>query len=367
MPKKKRSRTKSTQPGIQESLQTQSAEAPRGYVADELSQLERVALVCSYFCAGHLASEIAELLRKKHSIEMRRETPYQLVAYAASRGWIKFTAPQEYALAERIKQKYSFLHDVRVVETSVADDVARVGANALLQLMRQLFAGQTVHVGFSGGYAMRQAARQLAELLHEPSPRLPGKIVFHAMVAGFDVFNPTKDPNAFFAFLEFGPAIQVETAFVGLHAPAVVEPATKSKLRETEGIREAYEHASELDIIVTSARDWRDEHAVLPRHIQVSLEGLKAAGAVGDILWQPLGRDGPVELSSEPRAMAIKTLREVQDFVAEGKQVLLVAGPCAECLRAKTEIVGTVLDQQRPLITHLVVDSRCARELLAST
>jgi DNA-binding transcriptional regulator LsrR (DeoR family) len=97
-----------------------------------------------------------------------------------------------------------------------------------------------------------------------------------------------------------------------------------------------------------------------------SEEQLDREGCVGDMLWQPIGLDGPIEPKTVIRAMTIMDLSEVRELVAKGKQVLLVAGPCSECHLPRTEVVKAVLDQDHQLITHLVVDSRCARELVSS-
>jgi DNA-binding transcriptional regulator LsrR (DeoR family) len=97
-----------------------------------------------------------------------------------------------------------------------------------------------------------------------------------------------------------------------------------------------------------------------------SVEELEEEGCLGDVLWQPFGSAGPFELNSHIRAMTIMRLSELSELVANGKHVLLVAGPCASCHRPKAEIVKTILDQEHRLITHLVTDSRCARALLST-
>jgi DNA-binding transcriptional regulator LsrR (DeoR family) len=47
--------------------------------------------------------------------------------------------------------------------------------------------------------------------------------------------------------------------------------------------------------------------------------------------------------------------------------VLLVAGPCHKCHKSKAKVVKAILDQQDHLITHLVTDSRCARQVLSDS
>jgi DNA-binding transcriptional regulator LsrR (DeoR family) len=344
-----------------------SREVLSGAHAGELDHHELLSKVCRYFCEGGTPSAIQKRLAQADGLRVSREVPYQLLAEAAANGWIEFNPPEEFSLAEKVRARYRWLHELRVAHTAIGNHVARIGAKALLETLQVHFANKEVHVGFSAGNTMRQLARHFAELLRRASPPLPRKIVFHAMVAGFDVFHPTNDPNAFFTYFEQDYVRHVELAFVGLHTPAVVEPEQVERLRGLDGIRQSFEHAAELNVVVTSARDWRDPHATLLRYLEKagqSRDALKAAGAVGDILWQPLGMTGPVDVGAHLRAMTIMQVGELAGFIERGQRVLLVAGPCAECFQLKTEIVRTILSQPQHLITHLVIDSRCARELL---
>jgi DNA-binding transcriptional regulator LsrR (DeoR family) len=332
-----------------------------------MESAERLATVCDYICyEGLSATEITKRMKAEHSEKMTREEPYRLFRKAAGNGWIRFNPPPAYAQQRQLKDEHRWLQDVSVVQTARYENVAYRGAEMLLELLQQHYAGKEVHIGFSGGYALRTLARRFAELLREPAKHLPDKIVFHALVAGFDVNDPTTDPNAFFTYFVGDPAMQVKTSFVALHAPAVVEPELLPRLRAQRGIDKAYRKASEINIIVTSTSCWQDEDSMLRNYMKVAGESageLEKAGCLGDMLWQPIGPDGPIELETAIRAMTITELGDVSRFVREKNQVLLVAGPCATCHRPKTEVVKAILDQDDPLITHLVVDSRCARDL----
>jgi len=216
---------------------------------------------------------------------------------------------------------------------------------------------------------MRKLARHFAELLRQPNDNLPKQIVFHALVAGFDIYEPTTDPNAFFTYFVKDPAMQVETKFVGLHAPAVVETKQYPKLRALDGIKQAFDRVNEINIIVTSASRWKDKHSVLKQYMKLSgepLEKFEKTDGVGDVLWRPIGPDGPIEVETKIRAMTIMELRDLSRFVSQGKRVLLVAGPCGLCHEPKTELVDTILKQKEQLITHLVIDSACARGVLSA-
>lgn len=333
----------------------------------ELDHTEILSIICRYFCKGYTASQIVATLKKKN-LELRREDPYQYIAYAASRGWMRFVAPHEHALQEKIRHRFGWLQNVEVVHTSVFEDVAYHGASMLIGVLQQLAPSHPeVHIGFAGGHAMRKLAWTFAQFLREPIDGLPRAVVFHAMVAGFDVLDPTTDPNAFFTYFHDDPAIQVETRFVGLHAPAVVKAGQFEELKDLDGIRECYACKDEIDVIVTSASSWPDEHGMLRGYTGKSPKSeraLKAAGCVGDMLWRPLSRKGPIEIETEIRAMTLMELSELPAFIASGKRVLLALGPCVRCDTPKAEVLEAVLNTKPPLITHLVVDSRSARPCL---
>jgi len=335
--------------------------------------LEIVAAVCKYFCKGHTATEIAERMRDEHGVEMTREEPYQFIAYAAAQNWLRFAAPHDYRMQETMKQRYPWLQTAEVVQTAVFDDVARHAARALLELVKLRCrppypAGKKdVHIGFAGGHAMRKLAQCFAELLRQPTDGLPQTLWFHAMAAGMSVYEPATDPNAFFTYFFKDPALQVDTRFVGLHAPPLVKTRQLRSLRSMHGIRESYREARHLDIIVTSAGSWRDKHNMLKEYMNQSkndLPTLEKAGCVGDFLWRPVGDAGPIDLATEIRAMTLMDLDDLPRFVQRGGHVMLTLGPCGGCGRPKTDILNTLLSMQTHLVTHLVVDSRTLRGII---
>jgi DNA-binding transcriptional regulator LsrR (DeoR family) len=336
-----------------------------------MSEDEKRNIVCSLFCEeGLTAVQIKKRMKEEYGEEITREEPYQHLRAAAARGWIRFVPPLDLSLGQHVRSAHPWLQDAAVVPTGRTEDVAYGGAKMLLELLQQHHLDREVHIGFSGGTALRMLARRFAELLREPAQHLPPKIVFHAMVAGFDVTDPTTDPNAFFTFFVDDYGMPFEASFVALHSPATVAADEEQKLRKLPGIKEAYEHAPEIDIVVTSTSRWDDEHSMLRHHMrdaresEESVDELEEAKCLGDILWQPIGSDGPFELKTRIRAMTIMNLSGLTALIKEKKHVLLVAGPCHKCHQPKTEVVQAILDQKDPLITHLVTDSRCARELV---
>jgi DNA-binding transcriptional regulator LsrR (DeoR family) len=332
---------------------------------------DQLSIVCGYFCHDGLRpTDIKARLKQEHGIEITREAVYPQILEAAARGWIRFTPPQQIDLYHKIKEdRYSWLQGLSVVPTARSKEVSFRGAKMLLEMLQQHFADEVVHIGFSGGHSVRLLAQRFSQLLRESVEHLPREIVFHAMVAGFDVSEPTTDPNAFFTYFVDDHASPVKTSFVSFYAPAMARAEIIEELRGEAGIREAYERAKEIDIIVTSTSCWADEHCMFGRYLDLASESmaeLEEVGCVGDILWQPLGRDGPIDVETSVRAMTVMDLNKVSEFVADKKLVLLIAGPCGMCHQAKTDVVKAILDQPKRIITHLVIDSGCARALLSA-
>jgi len=345
---------------------------PRKSLRNGKDPIEVTAAVCKYFCRGYPASQIVELMKTEQGVHMNREEPYHYLAFAATNGWLTFDAPHEYTMRDDLKSWCGWLADFDVVHTSVFEDVAGHAAEMLMSMMQRWHVRnpdkKDIHVGVAGGHAMRKLCQAFARLLRRPTPDLPDMIVFQAMVTGFDVRDPRTDPNSFFTFFFDNPAMQVETGFVGFRAPAFVPSERMPELMQFEGIREAFDAAKELNIVVTSGSCWVDDHSLLHRFMQVdpkSLQELQDAGCVGDMLWRPVGPSGPIEIPTSKRAMTLLELSDLQQGIQDGNlEVLLVLGPCGGCGRPKREILGPVLSARPPMITHLVVDSLSARALL---
>jgi hypothetical protein len=337
--------------------------------SSKLDRMEKITAVCNFFCQGLTVREIQEAMKDEYGEAgaIKREEPYAILAFAASRGWLQFRAPHHLEYGHRLRSHYTWLQRVDIVRTVMTWDVARQAALVLLDLVRdkvrQRGSSQEVHIGFAGGVSMQKLARAFADLLCDPWEQLPETIVFHTMVAGFNPTDPITDPNAFFTYFLNEPIMQVKPRFVGLHAPAVVEAGDVARLRALPEIEQAFTGAQDLDIIATSGADWSDEHSLLNEGIKrckKSFATLERAGCVGDILWRPIGKRGPIEDETAVRAMTVMELSDLPRFIRSGNHVLLMLGPCAGCNRSKGHLLGTVLDQRQPLITHLVADSRSA-------
>ena len=339
----------------------------------DLSHDEVVAAVCKYICRGCTVNDVKAELKAKLGVTLSREDPYRLLSYAGSRGWLQFRAPMAYDLADKLQEAHPWLEKVAVLRTAVSDDISYHTARMLLDLVRQHRhkrpGDHTVRVGFAGGTALRKTARHFAAMLREPQEDLPHTIIFHAMVAGFDSKDTTAEPNAFFAYFVDEPELQVRTGFVGLHAPGLVKTASMRVLRALDHVRESYESAESLDIVVTSAGGhWRQGHSALydmyAKSSPKSLAVLNKAGCVGDMMWRPLGPDGPLEMHTEIRTMTLMELSQLPGFIDRGGKVLLLLGPCGAtgCGGPKSDVLRAILRGGRK-VTHVCVDSRSARAL----
>ncbi len=350
-----------------ERIRRQATQKPDKFLHDEL-----LSIVCKYFCSGMPVAEIREKILEKLGISLNREEPYRLLSFAAQRRWLRYQAPLTYEIADKITEKYSWLKGVKVVRTGVSDDISFHVAETLLDYVCNLSqvrsANSEVHIGFAGGKALRRTARHFSEMLQRPRENLPKSIVFHAIVAGFNVTDPSTDPNGFFTYFAGDSALQVQTSFMGLPAPGIVKSSEMSKLRTIPYMREAFDCVKKIDIVVTSAGGhWQDGHSgfysMLRKASPHTLEQLDKAGCIADMMWQPLGKNGPLMVNTEMRTVTLMELNDLPEFIKRGKAVLLLLGPCGDCGGPKGDVLRAILAKPK-LITHLVVDSRSGREFL---
>lgn len=337
---------------------------------EDLAEQEQLAVVCRLFCAGHGPAEIARRIRQDYAARtFTRQSPYPLLLKAAKAGRFRFVPKASLELATDLRNRYNWLAGAEVVHTNQFEDVAYQGAATLITLLQHVSREPQakVHIGFAGGHAMRRLAQIFAQLLDESSAELPRTLVLHALVAGFEVRDPTTDPNTFFTLFRNETSVNTKFEFVGLHTPPVVHAGEYNSLRHVEGIRESYERAKDLDIIVTSAADWSHEHNTFRKYMEHSpgcADILVKADCRGDMLWLPLGPNGPLQIQTEVRAMTLVELPQLPRFIKRGKYVLLVLGPCAICQETKSRILSAILNSRKQLISHLVVDTRSAKEAM---
>jgi hypothetical protein len=329
------------------------------------------AAVVKLFCDGVPVAQIAGQIGRDFKIEMTREAPWRILGEAARDRRFRYSPRSEYHLADRIKEAYPSVHgaELEIVNTAVVEDVARVGAERLLKLVCQHNqmnlrnnAPSEVHVGFAGGRCLRLVADEFARLLTQKAERLPRTIYIHAMIAGFNMMDPTLNPLFFFSSFT-NAQLLVETRFVGMFAPGIVSNEKYDEYRKDREVSEAFEESKKLNIIVTSAGNWDDAHtgfkSFCDEQTRVLLEN---NGCIGDLMWHPLFPRG-VGVETEYRALTLRDPDELPAFIDGGGDVLLVLGPCSKCYSPKSRILGRLLEQEPRLVTRFVVDSRSARGL----
>lgn len=336
---------------------------------EDLDKREQMSVVCGQFIRGKKLSEIAHYINQTYHANLKREATYPILMNAVRHKWIRYVPPLEYALESQLKEKYPWLDGAYTAHSSQFHDIAYYGAETLISLLKRIHHQNKdeVHIGFAGGHAMRKMASIFAQLLPHHEGKIPRTLVLHALVAGFDVYDPTTDPNTFFSLFHNSTLQGVEFKFVGLHAPALVETKEFAKIVNMEGIKESFKEARKIDIIVTSATCWTDEHSTFRKYMLKSADCtkiLESHHCVGDMLWLPLGQDRPIDVQTEIRAMTLFELNQLPGFIQKGKNVLMVLGPCVNCSQTKGAILKAILNQKNHLITHLVADSRSVRKAL---
>jgi DNA-binding transcriptional regulator LsrR (DeoR family) len=132
-----------------------------------------------------------------------------------------------------------------------------------------------------------------------------------------------------------------------------------------------------LDVIVTSAANFQDSHSQLKKNFleysPETVDGLERDGCIGDLLWQPISTEKLLDMSKyDYRPVTITRLEDLPDLAARGKKIVLALGPCAapehsQAEASKAAVLEAILNHSlagKTSITHLVVDSRTAQELM---
>jgi DNA-binding transcriptional regulator LsrR (DeoR family) len=337
---------------------------------------ELVFAVCERFIKGEDPATIAKRLNHEMDLERRgvkltRERIYPLVREGVPLGYILLCPPIHRSLSQRLADRYRVEDATRIRVVSIrgkpaAQQLATAGAEVLLGLIKEVGAKKNpVHLGFGSGWTTMLVARRLVQLMRRDYEG-PG-LVLHALSSGFDATDPLRSPVAF-----FGPfqELPIEVSYVGLFASAAVPVEDYERVKKQPGVRESFERAREIDIVVSSLASASDDHGALNRFFHFGkgpgAAELRRQGWVGDFQYLPLGRHGPIRLERGIRAV---TLFELPDFVrmvrSPDKYVVLVAGPCGECGKTKEDALIPLLEEPSLKIwSHLVTDAQTADRLL---
>lgn len=313
--------------------------------------------------------------------DLTRERIYPLFWEALRRRYILLSPPRESRLSRDILQKYG-LEQVRGEESVVvanvrgpeaARNVSLVAADVVYRLIRQLGKKKPkVHIALGAGYSSMMVARRLAQRIYSDLECPP--LVLHALSAGgFFIDQPYKDPVTYFGY--FSEAI-TPVEYVGLFSETLVSREEYERVRQNPSVRQSFARASEIDIVITSFAAAADEHGMLGQFLkklleegviqQKEIEAMVRAGWRGDVQFRPYSSERPI---LEECPVQVVTLFEIEDLVRLASQpdkyVVLIAGPCSECHRLKTDALLPLIQQPNlRLWTHLVMDLDTARDLL---
>lgn len=339
-----------------------------------LDDAELEARVCRLVCEGKTVRQIIDALRTaKPPVNLNRQKPYDIFRRAALHGRVQYSAMLGSVLEGQVRERYDHLHGITVMNSREPADVAASTASKLMFLISGGYRGQKrsdeFHIGFAGGSLLELTARLLADKLRRFDRPLPRRLYLHSMVARFGD-DPARDPNSFLGHFTSGLPLPLETKFIGLMAPGFVSVEAARRLREEEGIRDAFVRMRELDVVVTSAGGHWDTGCSYLCELyrsgwhQTLLEEFAAAGVRGDLMWRPIGRTGPVEIDHGVRAVTLMDLTELPALIAAGKRVVLAMAPCGTCSRPKHEVLADILSSPEHLVTDLVIDGGTASALV---
>jgi hypothetical protein len=334
---------------------------------DLLTKGEKFSILWKFFRKGLGAIEIAKKINEDYLLRrpLRRNSVYKIMHEQAAADRLRYIPETSKFLTRKMNKHFSWLQ-TQIAHTTRFEDIAYLGAETLVTTLKKTtwLRQEEVHIGFAGGHAMRILVHKLARLLSETDDALPKTLVLHALVAGFDVTDPTTDPNTFFTLFHDDTKFSTTFKFIGLQTPPRVEAGEYHKLRKADWFLDSYKHAQKLDFILTSAANWSDEHSTFRHSMkrsQPTFDVLDQADCQGDMLWLPLGPSGPLNVNTDIRSMTLLELDDLADFVSRGKQVYLMLGPCAGCDHPKSEVLSAILASKSWLISHLISDTRTVR------
>jgi DNA-binding transcriptional regulator LsrR (DeoR family) len=256
-----------------------------------------------YHVEGLTQAEVA------HALGLSRAKVLRLLAFAEAQGIVEVqvVAPgsERVALERSLAARYGLAEVVVVPATGSAGTPRAVGDAAAAWLARTLRPGMTVGIGW--GQTLDHAVRSLAPAA---SAGLGATVV--SLLGGMPRshgINPTQ------------VARQLADALGGdcclLAAPLVVaDAATRAALWNEPSLAALRARAQGCDVALMSVGDVAADATLFREHLlpRAALEGLRAAGAVGDLLGHFLDRDGREvvhEVNHRVMAVALADLARV--------------------------------------------------------
>jgi len=323
--------------------------------------------VCEEFFQGNGPSKIASLLVGRE-ISLNREQVYPVLREARKRNFIELHPPMQQKLRDDIALRYPHgPGNIMVVNVGGKNAIQHV-ANTAAKLVLRIIHGsrkKRLQIGFGGGNTLKRLASSLSKLL--PREKKLPHLVFHALGSGFATNDLSTCASVFFSFFD-------TLARRGLVECKNIFREPYMKWDDFEIFknqnRKAFDEARNLDIAITTLCSARDRHGSLRKFMEIGPEEgrqvLEAARWIGDVLWRPFSRGGPITANTVIRPTTLLELDTLVDLAGqEDRHVILVAGPCATCRKSKAEALKAILTVKRlRMCNHLVIDAKTAKELL---
>lgn len=313
-----------------------------------------------------------EIKKQGIDFKMTREQVYKIIQLARDKNYFIIAPPEETKLTDRLVTAFDLERsEVTVVNVRrTLDQVAASAAQVALDLIQQLAQRRkaNIHLGMGGGWTTMRVARHLGQLLRT-AEGLPKKLTIHALSTGFDVRRPHTAPISFFSF--FQPQ-SMKIDFVGLFAPAVIPWREYRKVKNSAGVREAFEAIppSGFDLVITSLGSASHEHGdfnhLMSERSQEGHEALVEQGWVGDVQYRPFSAERAITANTFVRTI---TLLEISDLIElagrPDKHVLVVAGPCGHCGGDRADAVFPLINSpDLKLWSRFVMDLETAEGVL---
>ncbi len=322
-----------------------------------------------------IVAEYAEYGVREH--EFNKNQVYDMVRFAVVERLVLLKAPVNEALGKWLRTKFNIRKRgqkdddlVRVVDVDLnsPNSVSEEAADLAFRLIKSTYESRPdrpVGLGLGPGESTLVFSRRLGELLKREGQHLQLKLF--GISSGCPPEKPNCAPISFFNLFPDG----VISDRVALLAGPIVPVADHARqLETTVGLKEAYSARDEIDIVVTSMGDFDDHHDGLAKLLKEQRAGWKKGNWVGSVQYRPYASDAAVV--EEAGGDRVVTLFELADLhrmaIDANKSVILIARPCSQCKKTKTEALLPLLrlENQKRLrvFSHLVIDSKSASELV---
>ena len=324
-------------------------------------------------------ASIQKTINERKEYELSREEIYSLIKESRDRGFIRFSPPEHNELSWKLMENFSgAIKVVATGATAIGEGLAASAAKLVIDKIRTLGepgksknrkkndTKKKVHLGIGAGYTTKEVASEIATRYNNDTSLPPLEV--HALTSGFQSDRAELSPISWFSWFMKGSSDRV--SFVGLFAPPMVEDnTTYEKIKKLPGVKEAYDRAKDIQIVVTSLGDAQSAEHWFPYVTEDGKKSLKKDhGWKGDVLYCPYSDNGAISGIDLERTAV--TIFNIDDLVhlAKHRMVVLVCGPShVEEGKRKTEALRPLLvNKDLRVWSHLITDVETARELLKS-